>query len=61
MTNGLTAVAETSIEEFNQFESNLAEFKKRYDDVVYDLTIPKEEAAARSDRLAIGTVPRCSV
>jgi hypothetical protein len=44
----------TSIVEFNQFESDLAEYKAKYQDVVYDLTVPAQEKQARSDRLSIG-------
>lgn len=44
------------IVEFNQFETNLAEFKKQYDGVVYDLTDPQQEKQAKSDRLSIGKV-----
>ena len=42
--------------EFNEFESKLAEFKKQYDGVVYDLTVPEQEKQARSDRFAIAKV-----
>tara|TARA_R110002049_G_scaffold281333_1_gene460832 strand:- start:4344 stop:5318 length:975 start_codon:yes stop_codon:yes gene_type:complete len=44
----------TAVAEFNQFEHDLAEYKRRYENVVYDLTVPEEEKRARSDRLAIG-------
>jgi colicin import membrane protein len=44
----------TGIVEFNQFESDLAEYTQRYKDVVYDLTVPEQEKQARSDRLSIG-------
>lgn len=44
------------IVEFNEFDAQLAEFKSKYDDVVYDLTVPEEEKQARSDRLTIGKV-----
>lgn len=47
---------ETQIIEFNEFESQLAEFKGKYDGVVYDLTVPEDEKQARSDRLTIGKV-----
>jgi len=47
---------DNAIVEFNEFESQLAEFKNRYDDVTYDLTVPEEEKQARADRLAIGKV-----
>ena len=48
--------AVNEIAEFNQFEANLAEFKKQYDGVVYDLTDPAQDKQARSDRLSIGRV-----
>lgn len=41
---------------FERFQAQLAEFKARYDGVVYDMTVPSQEKAARSDRLAIGRV-----
>lgn len=44
----------TAVAEFNQFEHDLAEYKARYESVVYDLTIPEQDKQARSDRLAIG-------
>lgn len=44
----------TQIVEFNQFESDLAEYKSRYVGVVYDFSDKKQEKRARSDRLAIG-------
>jgi colicin import membrane protein len=44
----------TGIVEFNQFKSDLAEYKSKYENVVYDLTVPAQEKQARSDRLAIG-------
>lgn len=47
---------ENQIVEFSEFEAQLAEFKGKYDGVVYDLTIPEEEKQARSDRLTIGKV-----
>jgi len=42
--------------EFNEFEANLSEFKKKYENVIYDLSVPDESQQARSDRLAIGKV-----
>lgn len=45
-----------AIAEFKPFEANLAEYKARYQDVVYDMTDKKQEKQARSDRLAIGKV-----
>lgn len=41
---------------FNKFDKQLADFQKRYDGVVYDLSDPKEDKAARSDRYKIGQV-----
>jgi len=46
--------ATTGVVEFNQFEHDLAEYKARYQNVVYDLTVPEDDKRARSDRLAIG-------
>jgi len=43
-----------NIVEFNEFESNLAEYKAKYEGVVYDLTNPDQDKQARSDRLSIG-------
>lgn len=56
MTETAELVEETTTEiaEFNEFEANLAEYKARYEGVVYDLTDPKQEKQARSDRHAIG-------
>lgn len=47
---------ETRIVEFDEFEAKLIEFKKKYDNVVYDLTIPEQDKQARSDRYSIGTI-----
>ena len=47
---------QTQIVEFDEFEAKLQEFKKQYDDVVYDLTVPEQEKQARSDRFAIGKI-----
>lgn len=44
------------LSEFKPFEAELAEFKKRYDGVVYDLDDSKQEKQARSDQYAIGKV-----
>ena len=44
----------TAIAEFSQFEHDLAEYKAKYDGVVYDFDDKKQEKQARSDRLAIG-------
>jgi len=45
---------DTGIVEFNKFETNLAEYKAKYKDTVYDLTDPTQNKQARSDRLSIG-------
>ena len=45
-----------AVAEFSKFETDLMEFKERYDDVVYDLTDEDQEKQARSDRLTIGKV-----
>lgn len=42
------------IVEFNQFEADLAEYRARYEGVVYDFGEAAQEKQARSDRLAIG-------
>lgn len=44
----------TEIAEYNKFESEMAEFKKKYDGVVYDLNDPGQEKQARSDKYKIG-------
>lgn len=41
---------------FKKFEQQLTVFHDRYNGVVYDLTIPEDEKAARADRLEIGKV-----
>lgn len=41
---------------FSEFETNLTEYKERYDGVLYDLTKDDDNKQARSDRLAIGKV-----
>lgn len=46
----------TAIAEFRPFESRMLEFRRRYADVVYDLTVPAQERQARSDRHQIGKV-----
>lgn len=42
--------------EFNEFTAQLQEFKAKYDDVVYNMEIPKENKQARSDQRAIGSI-----
>ena len=42
--------------EFNEFEAKMQEFKRQYDGVVYDLTVPEQDKKARSDRYTIGKV-----
>src|SRR3990167_1174914 len=49
-------VPKTAIIEFDEFAGKLAEFKIRYDGVVYDLTVPEQEKKARSDRFAVGKI-----
>ena len=44
----------TQVVEFQEFETNLAEYKDRYLDVVYDLTDTVQMKLAKSDKLAIG-------
>ena len=44
------------IVEFCEFDAKMQEFKRQYDGVVYDLTIPDQEKKARSDRYTIGKV-----
>ena len=58
MTDTAEAIKEeyTQIVEFNPFETQLAEFKDRYDNIVYDLDDPEQDKQARSDRLSIGKV-----
>jgi hypothetical protein len=46
----------TEITEFKPIEASLAEFRKRYDGIVYDFTDPDKEKQARSDRYQIGRV-----
>lgn len=46
----------TNISEFDEFETNLAEFKGKYVGMVYDLTDKKQRKQAGSDKLAIGKV-----
>lgn len=46
----------TQIVEFNEFESKLAEFKQKYQGVVYDLNDKKQDKQARSDKYAIGQI-----
>lgn len=53
----MSAVLETidnPIAEFKEFDKQLSEFLSQYDGVVYDLTDPKQEKTARSDKYAIG-------
>lgn len=47
---------DNQIVEFQSFEFKLAEFKNKYDNMVYNLSDPVQEKAAKSDRLAIGKV-----
>ena len=56
MSAQIQQVPKTAIIEFDEFAGKLAEFKIRYDGVVYDLTVPEQEKKARSDRFSIGKV-----
>ena len=56
MNNLKTVEATQSVAEFNQFDSELAEFKNTYEGRVYDLADKKQEKQARSDKYAIGKV-----
>src|SRR3990167_280480 len=56
MSAQIQAVPKTDIVEFDEFAGKLAEFRQRYDGVVYDLAVPEQEKQARSDRYAIGKV-----
>lgn len=44
------------IVEFSEFDNQLAEFKDRYENVVYNLDDPTQNKQARSDKFAIGKV-----
>ena len=46
----------TQIAEFNEFAAALAEYKAKYEGIVYDLTIPEQEKTAKADKMAIGKV-----
>lgn len=48
--------SKTQIAEFTEFESKLAVYKDRYENVVYALDDPDQEKQAKVDRLAIGKV-----
>ncbi len=52
----LVAATRNAIAEFDPFEAELAEFRERYDGVVYDLDDEAQNKQARSDRHAIGKV-----
>ena len=56
MSAQIQQVPKTAIIEFDEFAGKLAEFKIRYDGIVYDLTVPEQEKKARSDRFSIGKV-----
>lgn len=45
-----------SISALAPYDAKLAEFRRQYDGMVYDLTDPEQNKQARSDRRAIGTV-----
>ena len=46
----------TEIIEFKEFEANLTEFKKTYDNIVYNLDDPIQNKSARSDKRSIGSI-----
>ncbi len=52
--NAALETIENPIAEFNEFDKQLNEFLSQYEGVVYDLTDPKQEKTARSDKYAIG-------
>jgi len=54
--NAIMKDKENKIVEFDEFESKLIEFKKKYDNVVYDLTDPEQDKLARSDKYSIGKI-----
>ncbi len=54
--NAVIKEPENQIVEFDEFELKLNEFKEKYDDVVYDLTVPEQEKQARADKHSIGKV-----
>jgi len=54
--NAVIKEPENQIVEFDEFQLKLAEFKEKYDDVVYDLTVPEQEKQARADKHSIGKV-----
>ncbi len=56
MSQTLEIKEETGIVEFNEIEGKLANFKKKYDGVVYDLSDVEQDKQARSDKLTIGKV-----
>lgn len=55
-TTELATITVTAIEGLSDFEHNLAEFRARFDGVVYDMTDPEQVRQARSDRLEIGRI-----
>ncbi len=46
----------TALVEFDEFKTKMLEFRKRYDDIVYDLNDKSQEKQAKSDRFSIGQV-----
>lgn len=44
------------IEAYKPFEASLAEFKVRYENMVYNMSVPTENMQARSDQRSIGTL-----
>ncbi len=54
--SGEIEIRSTEIIEFDEFKTKMLEFRKRYDDIVYDLDDKSQEKQAKSDRFAIGQV-----
>lgn len=52
----LDTITTTALAELNEFDAELARFRARYADAVYDLTDPEVERQARSDRAAVSSV-----
>jgi len=51
--NDITVKKETEIASFSPYETKLIEFEKDYGTRVYDMSDPKQNSAARSDRLLV--------
>jgi hypothetical protein len=52
----MNKITKKELAPFDEFKNQLTEFDKKYKDVVYDLTDPKEEKKARSDKFSIGKI-----